>query len=76
MAKENKVQILHKPNWAPATNTIMGDIVGQEGYITEYGTFELLGKVQRKEDLSKNDYATDVRGPLYMLSAESGTGFA
>ena len=74
MAKEKKIQILHKPNWHPSLNTLLGDIVGEEGYITEYGTFELLGKVQKKEDLSKNDYRTDVRGPLMMLSAETGTG--
>ena len=76
MADEKTVQVLHRPNWHPALNTILGDIIGQEGYVTEYGTIELTGYTHKNQALSRYNYESDINGVTLALSAESGLGFA
>lgn len=76
MAEESTVQVLHKPNWHPNLTPLLGDIEGQEGYVTEFGTIELLGPAQRNPEISRYRYESDINGPTLALSAQSSLGFA
>jgi hypothetical protein len=71
---EETAQIFHKPNWHPALTPLLGEIVGQQGYVTEYGTIELLGIAQANPNISKFQYESSINGPTLILSAESSTG--
>ncbi len=74
--EELTVQVFHKPNWHPALTSLMGDITGQEGYITEYGTVELIGLTHSNHNISRYEYESDINGPTLILSAQSSLGFA
>lgn len=74
MAQEITRQVFHKPNWHPALTPLMGEIAGQEGYVTKYGTIELLGLTQSNPVVSKYQYESNVNGPTLILTAESSLG--
>ena len=74
MAQETTRQVFHKPNWHASLSPLMGDIVGQEGYVTEYGTIELIGLNQSNPSISKYQYESNINGPTLILTAESSLG--
>ena len=68
--KEEKIQIYHKPDWHPALMSILGDIRGQYGYVTDVGTIALLGpEPKKKAKISETSNDTTIKGPLLSLSA-------
>lgn len=74
--EEAKVQVYHKPDWHPSLTSIMGEIEGQEGYVTEYGTIHLIGLTQTNHNISKYKYESDINGPTLVLTAQSSLGLA
>lgn len=74
MAQETTIQVFHKPNWHPALSPLLGEIVNQEGYVTEYGTIELIGLTQSNPSISKYQYESDINGPTLILTAQSSLG--
>jgi hypothetical protein len=69
MAREKTIEVFYKPNWPAELSSLMGDIVGLEGYITEYGTVQLLGQNQTNPEVSKYQFESDINGPTLVLSA-------
>ena len=74
MAQETTRQVFHKPNWHQSLSPLMGEIAGQEGYVTEYGTIELIGLTQSNPTVSKYQYESDINGPTLILTAQSSLG--
>lgn len=76
MGQETTAQVFHRPNWHASLSPLIGEIVGQEGYVTEFGTIELTGVMQKDQEISKFQYASSINGPTLILGAESSLGFA
>ena len=38
-----KTKVFHRPDWHPILSSLLGDIRGSYGYVTEIGTIALLG---------------------------------
>lgn len=73
MDKLNKIPIKHKPDWAPVLSSLLGDLRGQYGYITEIGTVALVGpNPKAKSEIPKSKTQTEIKGPLLVLSAVGG----
>jgi hypothetical protein len=69
MSKEKTAAVFFKPNWPEELSPLLPDIVGREGYITEFGTVHLLGTNQSNPEVSKYLFETDINGPTLILSA-------
>lgn len=67
------VDILFTPDWHPNLSPLMGDLIGEYGYITEVGTVNVIGKP--KVEITKYQQETKVNGPLICLSAQKSLGF-
>ncbi len=72
MAKSDQISIFHKPNWHPKLQSILGDIKGQYGYVTRFGTIELLGPLWDNPNITSTNYDTQDNGPTLLFSAGSG----
>jgi hypothetical protein len=59
-----------RPNWHPKLQAILGDISGQIGYITRFGTFELLGPLFDDPNIQETSSQTTDRGPTILFSAQ------
>lgn len=75
MAKE-KVIPMHKLDLPAQLVALMGDIIGEEGYITEQGTVKILGPATRNPDIPKTAVSSSINGPTLLLTAKSSLGFA
>lgn len=70
--KKEELTIFHRPNWHPKLQTILGDIRGQIGYVTRFGTIELLGPLWDSPRILSTTYDTEDRGPTLIFTADSG----
>ena len=66
------VEILFTPDWHPNLSPLMGDFVGEVGYITEVGTVRLIGK--QKIELTKYQVESNINGPVKSITAEKSMG--
>jgi hypothetical protein len=69
---KKEVKTLFRPNWHPRLQQILGDIIGAYGYVTQFGTIELLGPIWDNPDISKNTLKPDISGPTLIFAAPSG----
>jgi len=76
MSIDNKVAIYHRPDWHPNLSQIIGDIIGEAGYVTEMGTIQLLGPIFENPGFDKYKSTADIEGATLMLTAKSSLGFA
>ena len=76
MTVEKRVIKQHIPDWHPSLSALLGDIVGEKGYITEAGTVRLLGEVSRTPDIPESKTSSTINGPTIIFSAQSSLGFA
>lgn len=72
MAVENSVQVFHKPDWHKSQTPLMGEIVGQVGYVTDQGTIKIIGdSLKEVVSNSRYDFESDDNSPTLMFSAQS-----
>ena len=64
----------HRPDWPPALNNLLGDIMGLTAYVTEVGTIRLLGPLYEDPDIPKTASSSKINGPTLVLSAQSSLG--
>jgi len=76
MSADKKVVIYHRPDWHPNLSQLMGDIVGESGYITEVGTVRVLGPIFENPAFDKSKSMSEINGATLMLTAKSSLGFA
>lgn len=72
----DKLDFWHRPDWHPTLTELMGQIVGQQGYVTEHGTIRILGPIHEDPDFPKAKSSSKQSGPTVMLTAKSSLGFA
>lgn len=73
MADDNFIsEVLFTPDWHWALSAFLGDLKGEIGYITEYGTVHLLGK--KNPDLSQYSTKTKINGPTKSITANKAFG--
>lgn len=73
MAKEVKqIEVFFTPDWHYSLSCFLGDINGEIGYITEYGTVHLLGK--QNPDLSRYQIESKIEGPVKSITANNSLG--
>lgn len=65
--KTHSTEILFTPDWHPSLSRLLGDIKGEIGYITEYGTVRLIGK--RKIEIGKYEVESKIDGPVKSITA-------
>lgn len=70
------VTIYFKPDWPSELTSLMGQIIGQEGYITPVGTVHLTGQTYGNPNIPKTRNESPINGPTLILSAKSSLGFA
>ena len=60
-------EVFFTPDWHPSFSRLMGDITGESGYITEFGTVRLLGK----QDIEVSKFETEslINGATKLLTA-------
>jgi hypothetical protein len=66
------VEILFTPDWHPNLSRFLGDLKGEIGVITEFGTIHLLSK--RKIEISKYETESQTNGPTKSITANKGMG--
>lgn len=66
---QNTVPIYHRPDWHPKLQQLLGDITGQYGYTTRFGTIVLLGPLYPNPDIAATTYDTNDDGPTVLFSA-------
>ena len=71
--KTTQVEILLKPDWHHFLSCIMGDIKGEIGCITEFGTVHLLGK--NNPDIPESATRSKINGPTTSITACKSLGF-
>ena len=71
---DKKVAIYHRPDWHPELCQILGDFIGQAGYITDVGTVRLLGPVYEDPDIPITKSSSEITGPTQILTAKSSWG--
>lgn len=76
MAKSKKVALYHRPDWHPKLMELLGDIIGEKGYVTQFGTISLIGPLYENPNYSKYKSQSDNYGPTMLLTAKSSLGFA
>ena len=62
-----------RPNWHPKLQQVLGNIVGAYGYITPFGTVELLGPLWEDPRILKDQVKPEQKAPTIIFSAK---GFA
>jgi hypothetical protein len=67
MANNFATEVMYTPDWPASMSTILGDLKGEIGYITEYGTVHLIGK--RDIEVSKNQIESKTDGPTTCITA-------
>lgn len=60
-------EVTFTPDWHPELSCLLGDIRGEVGYITDYGTIHLLGK--RKPEISEFKYKSNTDGATTSITA-------
>lgn len=65
-------EIFFTPDWHWALSPFFGDLKGEMGYITEYGTVHLLGK--KDPDISKYSVESKTNGPTKSITANKSLG--
>ena len=71
-AVEDGVQVFHKPDWHKSLTPLMGNIVGQQGYVTDQGTIRILGDdLKQVVAQSRYEFESEDNSPTLMFSAES-----
>lgn len=76
MSSDNKVAIYHRPDWHPNLSQVIGDIIGEAGYVTEMGTIKVLGPIFNNPNFDKYKSKSEINGPTIVLTAKSSLGFA
>jgi len=71
---DKKVAVYHRPDWHPELCQILGDIIGQAGYVTEVGTIKLLGPIHENPDIPETKTMSEINGPTSILTAKSSWG--
>lgn len=66
------VDILFTPDWHPNLSPLLGDLIGEYGYITEVGTVKVIGKP--KVEITKYQSETKINGPVKSITAEKSLG--
>ena len=72
MEKQTNLQILFRPDWHPEISSVLGDIRGQFGVVTENGTIKLLGPIHENPDITEENLETKHSGPKILASAIGG----
>lgn len=67
MLENFAVETLFTPNWHYRLSRFLGDLKGEIGYITDFGTVELIGK--RQLDISKDETESKTDGPTKCITA-------
>jgi hypothetical protein len=70
--KISNVEVLFTPDWHYSLSAFLGDLKGEIGYITEYGTVHLLGL--KDPDLSKFASESKTAGPTRSITANKTLG--
>jgi hypothetical protein len=70
--KITNVEVLLTPDWHYNLSAFLGDLKGEIGYITEYGTVHLLGK--KNPDLSAFSSESKINGPTRSITANKTLG--
>ena len=68
--KKSKVTVWHRPDWHPSLSTLLGNIEGTYGYVTEVGTIKLLGPYYDNPDVSKYSSESKTKGPITSVNAK------
>lgn len=74
MDAEKKIAIFHRPNWHPNLSQLLGDFIGETGYVTEFGTIELLGPHNENPNIPEHKSSSKINGPTLILTAKSSLG--
>ena len=69
MLDGNTVPIFHRPDWHPKLQALLGDITGQTGYTTKFGTIVLLGPLYQNPNIPQTTYDTEDNGPTVIFTA-------
>lgn len=73
MKNDNHVaEVLFTPDWHYSLSPFLGDLKGEIGYITEYGTVHLLGK--KNPDVSQYQTKSKTNGPTKSITANKSSG--
>lgn len=70
--KNTTVEILFTPDWHHSLSVLLGDLKGEIGYITEFGTVHLLGK--KNPEISKYQTESRTDGPTKSITANKSLG--
>lgn len=65
--KNESVEVLFTPDWHYRLSCFLGELKGEIGYITEYGTVHLLGK--KNPEVSRDATSSKINGPTRCITA-------
>jgi hypothetical protein len=76
MSEIKKIVRYHIPDWHKSLSPLLGNIEGEEGYVTNVGTIRLIGQIDGAQDIPKSISSTQIEGPTIIFSALNGLGLA
>lgn len=67
MSQNFSTETVFTPDWHHKFSRFLGDLKGEIGYVTEFGTVHLIGK--RHVDISKDETESRTDGPTKCITA-------